>query len=448
MFGINEELIKLQKNNTPIRVSVVGAGSMGSGMVAQMTMAPGMEVNIIVDKNIERATSAYEIAGVDKNQIVVCQSLQDAERALAAGKKVCSSKPELVWSMNQTDVVVEATGEPAFYAECALNAIMNKKHIVTLSVEGDVCIGHILKMLADNAGVVYTGIYGDEPGSIKNLYDEAQALGFEIVAAGRSDFGGSRLEWNKETILKPLRESSMSPIQYNPAMYASFCDGSKTNEECCMVANATGLMPDVRGMHGPVVSFQDFSHKVPELLRKKEDGGILDNTGIVERIDKPEGVPVISTVWVFVVVRAQNDYQKVQMAWEPTEGSNRIFYTPYHYIGVQAPISVAYAAIHNQPSIAPKGKSRAADVITIAKKDLEKGDVIDEIGGFCVAGRIEKARIVRKEKLLPYALAKGAKLNRSVEKGKYLTYSDVQLENDQSLTMQLRRLQESLFGDL
>ncbi|HCX64296.1 MAG TPA: NAD(P)-dependent oxidoreductase, partial [Eubacteriaceae bacterium] len=48
----------------------------------------------------------------------------------------------------------------------ALDAIMNKKHIVMLNVETDVVIGAYLKKLADNAGVIYTGSAGDEPGAV------------------------------------------------------------------------------------------------------------------------------------------------------------------------------------------------------------------------------------------------------------------------------------------
>ncbi len=54
-----------------------------------------------------------------------------------------------------------------------------------LNVETDVVVGPILNKLAQNAGVVYTGTAGDEPGSVKELYDFADALGFDIVAIGK-----------------------------------------------------------------------------------------------------------------------------------------------------------------------------------------------------------------------------------------------------------------------
>ncbi len=36
-----------------------------------------------------------------------------------------------------------------------------------------------------------------------------------------------------------------------PEMLIEFVDGSKTEIEMACVANATGLVPDVFGMHGP-----------------------------------------------------------------------------------------------------------------------------------------------------------------------------------------------------
>ncbi|MFC1916114.1 NAD(P)H-dependent oxidoreductase [Chloroflexota bacterium] len=453
MFQLNKCLKELDAKGSPIRTSLVGAGSTGSSVVGQIIKAPGMQIDVVVDIKIENAINALIGARVTEKHIAVCDSIEDAEEALKDGKKICSTNLEIACGMKPIQVVVDATGVPAAYAHIALNAIRNKKHVVTFTVEGDVCIGHILKMFADNAGVVYTGIYGDEPGNMMALYCEATALGFDIVAVGRSDVGGSKLEWNPETAKDFLTSTGMIKWQRNPIMFASFCDGSKTNEECCMMANATGLKPDIRGMHGPYVSFEEFRREVPRLLQLKEDGGILNSTGVVECI-KPPGDPTIATsagfVWTFVVVRTTNRIERIrmQMGQELKGVSNRLFYSCENWVAIQAPITIAVAALDHRAVIAPEGNKRAADVITMAKKDLQAGEVIDEIGGFCTAGRIEVASIVRKDNLLPFALATGAKVRRDVTKGDFLTYDDVELPDSQSLIVQLRNLQQSLFGDL
>lgn len=449
MFGIDKRLEMLQKDGTPIRTSLVGAGAMGAGMIVQMERAPGMQVNVVCDVYLERAMEALKKGGVPEKQIEACDTADKARKALDAGKRVCTTNTSIAWGLDDINTVIEATGNPEVYAEVSLSAIMNRKNVVTLNVEGDVCVGHIMKRLADNAGVVYTGIYGDEPGCVMSLYTEAKALGMEVVGAGRNDMGGGKIEWNKKTILDALKDAPQKKLIKNPAMFASFCDGSKTNEECNLIANAIGLRPDVRGMHGPSVAFSDFSHEVPKLLDLKKDGGILDNLGVVECIGVP-GDPVIAQLWVFVIIRANTDYENINMgkATGCLGLNNRILYMPYHYLSVQAPITVAYAALENTGVIAARQDGRAADTITMAKKDLEAGETIDEIGGFATTGRIECASVVRKENLLPFALAEGATMKRAVQQGEYLTCDDVELKDNNGLIIQLRRLQQRFFSDL
>ena len=52
----------------------------------------------------------------------------------------------------------------------------------------------------------------------------------------------------------------------NPRMYNSFYDGTKVAVEMCAVANATGLEPDVPGMHLPPAEIPE----IPEVLRPEQ----------------------------------------------------------------------------------------------------------------------------------------------------------------------------------
>jgi predicted homoserine dehydrogenase-like protein len=464
LFGINDRLRQREKIHGPIRVAVIGIGSMGGPLVDQITMAPGMRVDLLIDLNTERAAKATRDAGIPESMIATVETQEEADRAIADGKVVCTTQPEIAWGLEAIDCVVEATGDPAAYANIALQSIRAKKHLVTFNVEGDVLIGHVIKMLADSAGVVYTGIHGDEPGVVKALYDEADALGFEIIAAGRHDYGGGDIKWNKNNIGPHLQSVSARSVQHNLSLYASFCDGSKTNEECCMIANATGLVPDTRGMHGPSTTYAEFAQKVPQLLDVKENGGLLSRSGVVERIVPSEGASA-QPVWCFVVVRIKNEMQRVFMTTmsglgavltgdsskigaKPQDTNNMttgIFYTPYHYCSVQAPISIALAVVDGRATIAPKGERRVADVMALAKKDLSVGEIIDEIGGECIAGRVDLASVVKSGNYLPFALGRGAKLVRSVKAGDYVRYDDVDLSGVSPLLLQLRGLQDSLF---
>lgn len=451
MFGLNARLEYLDRIGTPIRVGFVGAGAMGMNLIGQTVMAPGMEPLIVVDINVDKCIKALKLSGIPERDIAVCETAAEAQKAINEKKKVCTTNFDLILDVDKIDVVVEGTGNVDAAARIAFESIRHKKHVVSLSVEMDVVVGHIIKMFADNAGVTYTGIYGDEPGVIKLLYDTVKSLGFEVVAAGRGDTGNSDLKWNPDTV-KPLIEGRArkrgfdpSVMTINPYMFASFNDGSKTNEELTMLANATGLVPDVRGTHSPMVSYEEFAEKVPKLFDLKERGGLLSQYGVVESVGIPGGV---GPIWCFVVVtsKVESVIQGLRYHGSGGPGPNWVWWEPIHWVANTAPISIAYAALFNQATIAPMGNKRVAETITIAKKDLTAGEVIDDIGGFCVAGRIEKARIAQEQRLLPLGLSKNCIVKRDVKQGEALTIDDVEFQNTESFVFQLRRLQDRLFG--
>jgi predicted homoserine dehydrogenase-like protein len=76
MFELNQYLEKLDREGTPIRTSLVGAGSLGSGLVAQINKTPGMEIDIVVGIKIKNAIKVLvELSGIDNSKIVVCNFL-------------------------------------------------------------------------------------------------------------------------------------------------------------------------------------------------------------------------------------------------------------------------------------------------------------------------------------------------------------------------------------
>jgi len=57
--------------------------------------------------------------------------------------------------------------------------------VVMVTVEADAFCGPLLARKAQQAGVVYSLAYGDQPALICDLVDWARAAGFNVVAAGR-----------------------------------------------------------------------------------------------------------------------------------------------------------------------------------------------------------------------------------------------------------------------
>ena len=79
----------------------------------------------------------------------------------------------------------------------------------------------------------------------------------------------------------------------------------------------------------------------------------------------------------------------------------------------------------------------------MAKKAMSPGDVIDGIGGYTVRGYADIASDARRDNLVPIGLIQGAIVQKPLKIGDLITYDDVQL-NEESLIVQLRRLQDNL----
>ena len=84
------------------------------------------------------------------------------------------------------------------------------------------------------------------------------------------------------------------------------------------------------------------------------------------------------------------------------------------------------------------------DVIAVAKRDLDRGDVLDGIGGFDCYGTIENADVSAAEQLLPMGLAEACELIRDVAADQPISYADVRRPSGR-LADGLRDEQDRLF---
>lgn len=299
MLNLNIKLEKLEEEKKKIKVGVVGAGQMGTGLVSQMLSIKGMLPVVVVDRTLAKAKNTYISSGVHPDDVVVANKVSEAERAISQGKFVVSDDVEIATYPLPVDVVVDATGNPESGAQIALYSIYNKKHIVMLNVEADATIGPILKKMAETAGVVYTVSAGDEPGAIKELYDFADAMGFEIIAAGKGKNNPLNRYITPEKVADEARAKGV-----NPRMLSSFIDGTNTMIEMTCVSNSLGLLPSQRGMTGIKATLSEL----PKLFSLKEEGGILDSFKVLEYV---YGI----APGVFVVIRTDNEIVKKELKY-------------------------------------------------------------------------------------------------------------------------------------
>jgi predicted homoserine dehydrogenase-like protein len=123
-----------------------------------------------------------------------------------------------------------------------------------------------------------------------------------------------------------------------------------------------------------------------------------------------------------------------------------VFYTPFHLPQVQVIPTIARAALFGDATTAPVGKP-VCDVLTVAKRDLRAGELLDGIGGFTCYGVIDNADVTQQENLLPMALSENCRLKRDIPKDQPLTYNDVEIPRGR-LCDQLRAQQVQHFAAL
>ena len=426
MIIVDSELERRAQNGNPVRVAMVGAGYIGQGVALQIERyMTGMRLVAIANRTLSAAKKAYLDAGVDSIKPV--QNTAQLEAAIAAGQYAITDNAVLLCEVDGIEVIIEATGDVEHSAHVAMKAIENEKHLVLMNAELDATVGPILKVYADRAGIVITNADGDQPGVMMNLYRFVKSIGYHPVLAGNIK-GLQDYYRTPETQKKFAAEHHITP-----KMATSFADGTKISMENAIVANATNFRVGQRGMYGPKCTH------VSEAVNLFPMDQLL-NGGLVDYILGAEPGP-----GVFVLGHntdpVRQDYMKY---FKMGEGPLYAFYVPYHLPHLEVPLTAARAVLFNDAAVAPLG-GPVCDVITVAKRDLKKGEILDGIGGFTCYGMIENSEICESENLLPMGLSEDCSLKRDIYKDQVITYEDVNIPESR-LCVRLRQEQNSYFS--
>lgn len=420
-------LLKREEEGKPIRLGLVGCGQMGSGMVHVTNRMAGMRTAAISDIDINRPIAELKSIGVPESEICVTSNRGEAEDALAKGKYVVTEDGVLLTQLESLDVLVEATGYTEIGAEVAWNSIMNGKNIVMLNVETDVTVGVFLSRMAKKAGCVYTVASGDEPGVCKMLYDFSRTIGFEVVCLGK----GKNNPLNHYATPESCREEA-DIKDMNPKMLCSFQDGTKTMVEMAAVSNATGLVPDIPGMHGPKVDLDDLV----DAFIPKEDGGILSKRGCVD-YSTGKVAPGVFAVVATDEPRIIKDMKFLGMG----DGPYYMFYRPFHLCNVETPISAAETVIYGETTVI--ARTMVSEVVARAKRDLKAGEIVQGIGSADIFNTIYTYEEARAKRGIPMGIAPGGKVLEDIGKGEMLT--EVNFAPDAtSFVYKLRQMQDSM----
>ena len=417
----------------PIRIGLIGAGKFGSMFLAQVPTSKGIEVAAIADLDPDRARRSCREVGWTGERVASVDFTDESST---------------LFTRDDVEVVVEATGNPAAGVEHALLAIEHGKHIVMVNVEADVLAGAYLADKARKAGIVYSMAYGDQPALTAELVDWARASGFTVVAAGK---GTKYLPaYNAVTPDDVWGHYGLTPEEardagMNSQMFNSFLDGTKSALEMAAIANACDLEPPSDGLLFPPCGVDDL----PRILRPKSAGGVLERSGMVEVVSclERDGRPVYRDLrWgVYVVLEAPNDYVAdcFRQYGLTTDDSGRYaaMYKPFHLIGLELNISIMSAALRGEPT----GQTRrfAGDVAAVAKRGLKAGETLDGEGGYTVWGKLLPSADSLARRALPIGLAHNVALMRDVAAGQIVAWDDVAARDNR--TISVRRAIEAAY---
>jgi predicted homoserine dehydrogenase-like protein len=429
----------------PLRIGLIGAGKFGAMYLAQVPKTPGIHVAGIADLSPAHARTNLARVGWPAERYAAAT----LDTALTSGATHLSDDWQDLVAHPQLDIIVEATGNPSAAVEHALAACQHGKHVVMVTVEADACCGPLLARRAQEAGVVYSLAYGDQPALICDLVDWARAAGFTVVAAGRGHkWLPHYAQSTPETVwgYYGLTSEQAKVGGLNPKMFNSFLDGSKPAIESTAVCNATGLTPAPDGLAYPPASIDDL----PSVMRPRAEGGHLHHKGQVEVVSAlgHDGQPIPYDIRFGVWVVFEGDTEYIRRCFTEygvrTDPSGRYacLYKRWHLIGLEVGISVASVGIRQEPTGCPTGFR--ADAVATAKRDLKSGELLDGEGGYTVVGRLMPAADSLTLGALPLGLAHGWKLTRPVSAGALVRWADVAVD-ETNRAVQVRREMERMF---
>lgn len=429
--------------NKKSRVGVIGATKgYGYTLLGQMLTVELMELRAICSRHTDECEAVLKEIGYDMSKVVVCENV-DEIKAAAEDAIIIVKDYRLVMECGVTSIV-ECTGNTIVSPDAAIRALEKGINVYMVSKETDSVCGPILHQIAAKHNAVYTLVNGDQPQNLLDLYSWAKTLGLEVIAAGKSseyDF-----VWDRETGKLTYTDGSGVCEDMPQMMDCWYYEGTETlakrrklldkyaeviSADLCemnLVSNVSGLVPSTPFMDYPIAKPSELAN----IFIPKEDGGILEKTGVVDVFYNLRGTDEASFCGgEFIIVKCENEKM-----WEILAGKGHVMsrnnkycciYYPFHFMGLETPITIL---IGDLLGIGTRTDCRQVSVLAgVAKEDLAAGTELivhghhHEIDGL-IPELLESKTV---ENLAPYYLLNGTKLLKDVKKGEPITMDDVDL---------------------
>lgn len=454
--------LRFARATKPIEVALVGAGAFGRSLLGQGGRMALMNVRVAVDVTAARAAEAFRATGWADADIAVCETSAEAEVAWASGQAVAAGRLDVVLGL-PVDIVVEASGHPEAGAVHALASLEAGKHVALVTKETESVVGPFLAAFATERGLVCTPVDGDQPALLIGLVTWAETLGLPIIAAGKASEYDFVYDPATETLTSEansahvpgfgaaweLGDRDVAGLVAERATRAAALPQRAVPDLCelAVVANATGLKPDVPGFHVPIA-------RIPEIATIYEDasrGGLMSG---MRRLDVFNGLRAAGEIsfagGVFVLVRCED-----AETWEVLAGKGHtmsrsgdaaMLWLPRHLLGLEAPISLLDAVV-NGVSVAGT-PTPVVDLVGRTTKALKAGTTLAAVGHHHtidgVGPELIDAAPLEAGRPAPYYLIANRRLLRDLPEGASITLADVAVDENAPL-YRMRLRQDALF---
>ncbi|MDY5648524.1 MAG: homoserine dehydrogenase [Lachnospiraceae bacterium] len=433
-------------NDTSGKKSIVGiiGASRGYGytVLAQIPTVAHMTLRVVCARQTDECIRVLKEVGYDENKILLCADKEEILAAPADAVLVVSDY-RLTVECGIT-ALVECTGNTAVSSDAALIALKKGINVYMVSKETDSVCGPYLNQVAAEHNAVYSLVNGDQPRNLLDLYSWGKILGLEIICAGKSseyDFvwdrengdliylDGSSEKENIPEMINCWRYEGPETLEarknllkkYTEVISADLC-------EMNLVSNVTGLVPSSPFLSYPIAKTSELAN----IFIPEEDGGILKKTGVVDVFYTLRGTDEASFCGgEFIIVKCENEAMWELLASKghvmSRNGKYCCIYFPYHYMGLETPISILLGDLMG---IGTHAECRQVSVLAgVADRDIPKGTVLKVAGHHhSIEGLIPELLERRSvENAAPFYLLNGAELLHDVKAGNPVTLDDVDL---------------------
>ncbi|MCF4998754.1 homoserine dehydrogenase [Pseudomonas syringae] len=439
---MNFELLFAEQSQ-PVRYALTGAkGGFSRTLLAQTLKMPRLQAAALCDLDVAGLRALCLELGFAAERLIECADAR-AVAAAPADAIVLVADVELLAAATY-DILVEATGNPAIGYRIARRDIEAGRHVAMVSKEVDAVSGITLSRLAAKNGVVYTTADGDQPANLIGWVSWARVLGLEIVAAGKSSeydlvFDPQALTITQldQVIAAPDMAGLLTLGDDIPATLAArraALNGLKTSAtadycEMSVVATNIGFVPDVELLHYPIARTSELA----DIYALREDGGVLSREGVIEVFNVlrlPDEASFAGGVFVIVRTHDQPTWELLAQKGHVVSRNGRYacLYLPYHFMGVETPITLLNAVLHKRAS-GTDTPSQCTVLGGRATVDIAAGTVLKMGGHHHDVTGVQAVLLAAddaEDDVAPLYLAAHATAKRDINAGALLRISDLE----------------------